>query len=219
MLGDEATVASINPPDGSAQASHCARFFPIVRDALLEMHTWGFATTRATLTLLATNPTTDPFDTTKATWQYAYAAPSDVVNYLEILDPASVDEYSVGVQMANTVPGSPNTGLGNYVPQPFEIETDASGNDVVLTNLQYAQLRYTKTVTDTTKFTPLFTEAFAMLLASHLAGPLIKGSEGRATAKDFMTGFFKWWGDKAMSSDANQRRVKLTPGAPWMVNR
>ena len=36
-LGDNATVASLNPPEGSVQAQHCARFYPIARDALLEM--------------------------------------------------------------------------------------------------------------------------------------------------------------------------------------
>ena len=42
-LGDNATVSSISPPEGSAQAEHCARFYPIARDALLEMHNWNFA--------------------------------------------------------------------------------------------------------------------------------------------------------------------------------
>lgn len=37
-LGDNATVASIDPPEGSAQAEHCARFYAIARDSLLEMH-------------------------------------------------------------------------------------------------------------------------------------------------------------------------------------
>ena len=34
-LGDSATVATIDPPEGSAQAEHCARFYPIARDARL----------------------------------------------------------------------------------------------------------------------------------------------------------------------------------------
>ena len=46
-LGDTATIASLDPPEGSAQAEHCARFYPIARDSLLEMHAWGFATSRA----------------------------------------------------------------------------------------------------------------------------------------------------------------------------
>ena len=56
-LGDVANVVSIDPAEGSAQAEHCARFYPLARDALLEMHDWGFATRRVALAGLA-NPTT-----------------------------------------------------------------------------------------------------------------------------------------------------------------
>ncbi|NBQ76422.1 MAG: hypothetical protein EBU14_13895, partial [Acetobacteraceae bacterium] len=48
-LGDTATVASINPPEGSAQSEHCSRFYPIARDTLLEMHNWNFSTRRILL--------------------------------------------------------------------------------------------------------------------------------------------------------------------------
>src|SRR5512135_2814386 len=98
QLGDAAAVQSINPPDQSAQAAHCARFYPVARDALLEMHTWGFATLRVALAQVS-----NPFPQ----WQYAYAAPSDAINYLEVLDPNALDDYSVGVQMAGTVPYTP----------------------------------------------------------------------------------------------------------------
>ena len=209
-LGDEAIVTSINPPDGSAQSSHCSRFFPVARDALLEMHSWGFATLRVTLAQVVTNPS--------STWQYAYACPSNVVNYLEVLDPAATDEYSVGVPMQNTVPGAFNNGIGVYTPQPFEVETDANGNDILYTNQLGAVLRYTQSISDTTKFSPTFNVALGRLLASMLAGPIIKGSEGRAESanqyKLFNSAF-----EVATESDANQRKLNVVPGAPWMVNR
>lgn len=43
-LGDTATVASIQPPEGSVQAEHCARFYPQALRSLLALHPWGFAT-------------------------------------------------------------------------------------------------------------------------------------------------------------------------------
>ena len=43
-LGDTATVASIQPPEGSVQAEHCARFYPQALRSLLALHHWGFAT-------------------------------------------------------------------------------------------------------------------------------------------------------------------------------
>ncbi len=208
QLGDTAAVQSINPPDQSAQAAHCARFYPIARDALLEMHTWGFATVRVALAQV-----TNPF----STWQYAYIAPSDAINYLEILDPNAMDDYSVGLQMAGTVPYSPASGVGIYTPQPFQVES-IGGSEAILTNQANAVLRYTRSVSDTTEFSPLFIEGLATLLASHLAGPVLKGAEGRAASAQKMQEFFRWRA-LAIESEANQRRVLPVPGAQWMVNR
>jgi hypothetical protein len=209
QLGDAAAVQSINPPDLSAQAAHCARFYPIARDALLEMHTWGFATQRVQLAQVA-NPFT--------TWQYAYATPSDAINYLAILDPAALDDYSVGVQMAGTLPSyQAASGVGVYTPQPFQVES-INGQEVVLTNQANAVLRYTHSVSDTSEFSPLFVAGLATLLASYLAGPVLKGAEGRAAGMGKLQEFFKWK-ELAIESDANQRRVHPAPGAAWMVNR
>ena len=115
--------------------------------------------------------------------------------------------------------GGNASGLGIYTPQPFEVEGDSNGNDIILTNMQNAMLRYTKSVTDTTQFSPLFTEALAVLLSSKLAGPLLKGSEGRSTAAALRQQFERVSLSKAIVSDSNQRRLNLQPGAPWMTRR
>jgi hypothetical protein len=210
-LGDTATVASINPPSGNAQSSHCARFYPIARDALLEMHSWGFSTKRTTLALNATNPS--------SSWKFCYAAPSNVINYLEVMDPNATDDYSVGVQMAGVGPYSaPVVGLGVYTPQAFVVETDYDDNDIILTNQEFAILRYTKSVSDPTKWSPLFVLTLSHYLASMLAGPVIKGTEGIRVSEaqlKLAMGFQA----QAEGSDANQRRVRPAAGAPWMVNR
>ena len=44
FLGDRATVTSINPPEGSAQAEHCARFYPMALNEMLAQARWSFAT-------------------------------------------------------------------------------------------------------------------------------------------------------------------------------
>lgn len=82
-LGDEATVASISPPEGSAQSAHCARFYPMARDAVLEAHDWSFATRRVALAATGTPP---------GNWQYSYAIPADCVRTIAVLaDGASND--------------------------------------------------------------------------------------------------------------------------------
>ena len=50
--------------------------------------------------------------------------------------------------------------------------------DVLFTNEPAAVLLYKRDVTDSAKFTPLFTTALGMMLAGHLAGPIIKGMDG-----------------------------------------
>ncbi len=209
-LGDVANVTSINPPDGSAQASLCSRFYPMARDELLERHPWGFATYRVQLASV-----TNPYNS----WLYAYAPPSNVLNYLEILDPYATDEYTASIPMANTLAIGGVSGIGVYTPQPFEVEEDANGNDIILTNMENAILRYTKSISDTTQFPPLVVEAIAVLLSSKLAGPLLKGAEGRRSTMSLRQQFEELSLPKAVASDANQRRLNLTPGAPWMVAR
>jgi hypothetical protein len=209
-LGDDASVSSISPPEGSAQAEHCARFYPAARDALLELHPWGFATKRAPLTQLAVTPPSQ--------WAYVYQEPNDALNLLEVYAPDASDDYSAGFLAAASHPQSVNTGTGIYTPQTFVEEIAADGSQVIYSNQQNAILRYTARVTDTTKFSPLFVIALSWLLASDLAGPILKGQTGaQAAASAYKT--FSIWFSKATVSDANQRRSDVKQSVPWMVNR
>lgn len=209
QLGDSATVASLNPPEGSTQAEHCARFYPIARDSALEMHAWGFATLRVNLALLSNQ---------WPEWRYAYAQPNDALNLLAVLAPDATNDYSTGVILSGTLAGNVNTGTGIYTPQEFTSESDNNGNPIILTNQVNATLRYTRRITDPTRFSPLFVQALATLLASHLAGPILKGELGRQTAKALLQEFTVWLG-KAAVSDANQQRNDVKQSVAWMAGR
>jgi hypothetical protein len=186
-LGDSATVASIDPPEGSAQAEHCAIFYPIARDILLESHAWNFATVRATLAELVAD---------SHEWTYAYAAPN-ALKVLAIMPPVSSSDGT---------------------PQPYEMEVSAAGARVILTDQPGAVARYIIRVTDTSQFSPLFVLTHSWLLASMLAGPILKGDAGAAEAKrcEAMAQFYL---SKAKESDSNQRNHKPmhTPG--WISGR
>jgi hypothetical protein len=205
-IGDGGTVQSINPPDGSVQAERCGRFYPIARDSLLERHDWEFATRRVALAQLASNPA--------STWLYCYAQPADCINTIAVLDPNATDDTSAGVTLPSTWGETPMPQRGVYTPQPYALETLPDGTEVVLTNQPNAVLRYVARITDTTKFSPLFTECLAQYLASMIAGPTIKGTEGirvaaacRALAfgQDGKSGLF----GQATASDANQKRTTV----------
>lgn len=148
LLGERAEVISIRPPDGTNEAAQCGRFYPLARDELLEMHAWTFATRRVALASI-TN--------TRPGFQFAYVLPSLCLRPLSILAPYWRDD-------ANTV---------DYV-----IETDDDGRRLLFTDQPDATLRYISAITDTTRFSPLFSAALARLMAVKLAGQLLKGTAG-----------------------------------------
>lgn len=212
-LGDNATIASIRPPEGSPQAEHCARFYPIARDMLLEMAYWNFAMRRSKLAQV-TNDWPE--------WRYAYALPGDALNIVSLLPEDATDDYSTRFIPTDTPAYSHNyspvIGAGRYAPQPYTIETKQDGTSILYSNMENAVLRYTVFVTDTTQFSPLFIMALSWYLASMLAGPMIKGAEGAAEAKRCaqMAAMYQ---QQAEMSDANQRKTTVEHIVPWTAGR
>ena len=102
--------------------------------------------------------------------------------------------------------------------QPYEAESDANGAAIILTNQEDASLRFVARVTDTTKFSPLFVDALAWLLASYLAGPVLKGDAGAAMAKTCLQSFMLAFSN-AKVSDANQRKVRPEHTPAWIAGR
>ncbi len=201
-LGDSATVASINPPEGSAQAEHCALFYPVARDTLLEMHNWSFATKRTTLALLSSSVDG---------WEYAYQAPNGMLTALAVLPTDSGGDYSVSY---DDVYSDLSAG---YSPQPFQVET-ISGALVILTNQENAVLRYTAHVTDTTRFSQLFTACLTWYLASMLAGPIIKGDAGSAESKRCLQQMRALL-TTASVNDSASRKIAPSHNVPWLLGR
>ena len=209
-LGDEATVSSIDPPEGSAQAEHCARFYPIARDAALEAHNWNFATTRVSL---------PEVDMRWTTWAYCYILPTDCVKVISVLPPDALDDYSSGSDRSAAqlgYAGARLVGAGvRYTPQEYSIETDDSGRRLLYTNQAAAILRYVRRIEDTTQFSPLFVDALSRLLASYLAGPVIKGTEGVQAAQAQLSAYGMFM-SQATASDSNQRSIHPQHHVPWI---
>jgi len=191
-LGDEAGVSSISPPDGSVQAAHCQRFYPIARDVLLQMHTWSFAITRKALALLSTAELPPE-------WAFAYAKPTCL--RMVAVFPAQVT-------------AAPNDGsifdqsefIARAQAYPFNMETLEAGTEVIYSNVESATGLFIRQVTDTTKFSPLVVAALARLLASYLAGPILKGKPGIEIAAKHLEWFEKVDGPRAKAFDAQAGR-------------
>lgn len=205
-LGDSATVASINPPEGSAQAEHCQRWYPIARDSLLELGEWNFATTRALLAELV-----NPFPQ----WQHAYAPPLDCLKVLAILPADATSDAVLGFPSMGYTDAVTSAQMAAYTSRDFTCETDATtGNGIILTNQANALARYTRSITDTSKFSPLFRDALAWYLASYLAGPVLKNETGIKVGVAMKQQALSLLASAAVSS-ANQQQRRHQQAYPW----
>lgn len=152
-LGEAATISSIEPPEGSAQAEYCALFYPIARDSLLELHNWSFATKQIKPAQLSGQ---------WSGWRYAYTQPADSVKIVSL----TLQDEASGERLI-----------------PYTREADSYGSEMILTNDENISLKYIYSVLNTNKFPPLFTMTLSWHLASMLAGPILKGEAGSAEAK------------------------------------
>lgn len=191
-LGDDAAISAIDPPDGSVQASHCARIYPMARDELLEMHNWRFAVKRKALALLST--TEQPQE-----WAYTYGYPT----CLRVI--AVLPENEPTTSNSNLIFDEQEF-LNKPKSAPFTIEALDDGTQVIYTNVENATVHYVAAITDVAKFSPLFRAALARLMAVYLAGPIVKGKAGVEMSKAQLELFEKIAGPRAKASDANAHR-------------
>lgn len=215
FIGETARVTSLNPTaDESTQAARCKTFYVECRQQLLQRCSWSFATRRAELVALSGTRTDE--------WPYAYAIPNNAVRVFAVLPPGAGDDYSLADRDYMTLQDGGTrrfvTNSAGYVPQPFTIETDSDGCQVIYARIENAVARYNVQVSDARAFSPLFTEALAFLLASKLAGATIKGAEGAAMAQRCL-GFSERALGEARVQDAVQRDIKPEPRVSWMAAR
>lgn len=150
-LGEIPSISSIDPPEGSAHAEKCERFYPVARDAALEMRNWSFALKRVQLAQVPDNATQ---------WAYKYALPSDIIRPVAIPVPG----YAFTADFLPWAGGSNRPNSADFITE----------GDYLYTNADDAQLLYLFRLTDVTKFTPLFVNSVAWLLASYLAGAITR---------------------------------------------
>lgn len=214
-LGDDATVSELDPPEGSAQAEHCATFYPIARDSLLEMHNWNFATRRKALTL-----TTTPAG---AGYRLAYLLPAECIQMFAVIPPDVSNDYTVPFGDSNLLDAygfslGYFTSGSSYVTKDFALETNEAGELILLTDQEQAIGRYIIRVADTNKFSPLFVDTLSWYGASMLAGPVLKGDVGSAESKRCLQLAMSFLG-KAATSDTRQQQQTPKQNVPWIGGR
>ncbi len=176
LIGDSSGVISIDPLDGSAQAVHCARFFPLAFDETLKLRKWTFASRRVDLTQLTVT-------STWAQWPFAYLVPSDYLRAIALLPPGVLDDNvvrqdNVFFDLGNTA--APFSGAP--APVPHSIEQDDEGRRILYTVQGLAVLRYIARV-PVSACPQEFKTLVAWKLAELLSGAIIKGKEGSDQAE------------------------------------
>lgn len=129
--------------EDSVERELCDRFYTVCLEATLADWDWPFARTYVALADLGTPPDF---------WAYRYAYPSDCVKFRFIMGATRAASDKVQFEVA-------------HYPA-------AGGVQCVLTDEAVAVGAYTRNVTDTALFDPLFTQAFTLQLAAKLAIPI-----------------------------------------------
>jgi hypothetical protein len=130
-------------------------------------------------------------DVESSEYEYAFALPSDFLRLLVLLPEGATDESRDALD--------------------FVVE-----GDVLYTTTDVVYLRYTKRITDTTKFSPLFVVAVASLLSSYMAANVGRGESDSA-----------YWLKRALEvdlpaaamADANNQRPSRRHVPVWMASR
>lgn len=171
-------------PAVEANALYAAR-----RDQLLAMHAWGFANKVAALTLTGNTPTE---------WTYEYTYPNDCLR-LHYIVPRSAG----GNNLPAVEPGGYPWRV-DYEAVPYQIGDHATAGTVIWTDVTDAYISYTRRVTETGRFDPLFADALGWFMAIDLAIPL-GGDSGRRYRDEARDGFNQIM-SQAAARDANQKQ-------------
>jgi|TARA_R110000787_G_scaffold225139_5_gene333136 hypothetical protein len=85
-IGNKAEITAIVPPDGSAEAAQCGKFYPIARDECLSEFDWGFAKRRQLLAQISGDAPSG--------WEYWYTVPNPYLVARQMV----VEKYDTPVQ-------------------------------------------------------------------------------------------------------------------------
>ena len=193
LIGDAARITAVGGPDTSRQAAVCAQFYDQAVTMTLELHDWSFATRYVALVALTND---------RDEWDYAYERPDDLLRPLYLLPPDQTQDYRLEPEK----------------PIDYSFELNATGTQVIYTDLETAKLRYIAYVNEPGAWPPLFRQAVVHQLASLISGPLMRGQEGAAMAQSHAQRFASYL-QAARATDAQHRQVRPPSSPSWIANR
>lgn len=184
-IGQFADMVSLD--EDSQHAAVAKKAYPFVRDAMLERHTWNFATAKKRLARIENEE-----------GEVAFPLPADCLRVADVSVPDlwGHEKIEWEVRLIGDVQCVVLTGDFTY-----------SKTEVTVS--------YVKRVTNTAAFSAGFADALSWNLAAAIAGPIVKGDTGITVAQK-LAQYAQAFESKAISVDVSQgRERKRTPLAPW----
>lgn len=219
MIGQNTTVSSLNPSDGSAASNVASTLYPSLINNLHRAANWNFCRKQISLTQIkaatingavSTNPPVQP-------WQYEYAWPSDCIKarfilpYLNISAGQSIPFTTADNAAAVMVAGGP--------PPSFQVAMDVDQNNnpirIILCNVPQAQLVYTTLITQPDLWDAAFFEAACATLAAWFVNALARN---RPLMMD-MIKIAQNLVSEARISDGNEGLTTVNRDASWISFR
>ena len=176
------------------------------RKELLQRQSWLFSTVRGPLEALT--------DTRTVEYPYAYAMPRNAVRMFATLPEGASDDYSPATQPIVSMQASGDLralqpATSGPTPEDFSVELDVDGYEIVYSKTQNAVGRWNVLISDARLYPPLFRSALVKLLASKLASPTVKGSEGKQLSRALLQECEAILGH-AKEQDAMRRQIRPT---------
>lgn len=187
-LGEKPNISSINPPEGSVAAEHCARFYPMVLATLLERHPWTFARKRQRLALTSFAP---------GRWEYAYTKPHDCVRILNLFSGDNLSRAGMGKKHILV-----DKAIDTEYYEVYRIDNQVC----ICTDVSDAFVEYITNDVSIGMYSPAFVEALSLFLAVDLAGAIIGGDTGMKVAGQYWQ-MAEMAFAKAAQLDAGQQHI------------
>ena len=220
-IGIRTQISSLT--ENSPEARNCNLVYADIRDQALAAAHWGFAKKTDYLSLLKSAPGTPSGVASASQWSTAYPPPPWLYEYALPQDAISMRQ--VVQQPINAYTGVPFTSNGQasypYFVGPgalFEMANDTiTGNEqiVVLTNQYQAIGVYTRRVTNTNLFSPMFQE----VIVQALGGAIVMAMSGNLKLAMAQYGRANDIIIKARAEDANEGLTVIDPVPDWLAIR
>ncbi len=182
------TIASLS--ENSTEARACYSYYDITRKTTLRDHPWSFATKFKSLSLLSG-------EDDKPGWDYIYLYPTDCLYLLGLYELDS----SAKVRRSN---------------HDYERTlSDAGNNNVILTNVENAYMKYVVNI----ELTSLFPSDYILMLRTLLAANICQSITGDMKLKDKLYSYYLEGLRKAKIADAQENNNQPVPEDKYMNAR